>query len=129
MKFYIASSLQNKEQVTYVIGKLKKEGFIHTYDWTKNENVSTLDQLREIGQLEKEAVINSDIVIVLLPGGKGTHIELGIALGLEKKVYLYSPTEEVNNVETTSTFYHVPQVEKYIGSVEQLIEKVVFDGK
>ncbi|MFS0864365.1 nucleoside 2-deoxyribosyltransferase [Fredinandcohnia sp. 179-A 10B2 NHS] len=129
MKFYIASSLQNKEQVTYVSDKLKREGYIHTYDWTKNENVSTLEKLREIGRLEKEAVINSDIVIVLLPGGKGTHIELGIALGLEKKVYLYSPTDEINNVETTSTFYHLPQIEKCVGSVEELIERVVSESK
>jgi len=41
----------------------------------------------------------------LLPAGKGSHIELGIAFGRGKKVYLYPAHEEFNNIETTSTFY------------------------
>ncbi len=85
MKFYIASGLQNKEVVRDVANQLKEKGHIHTYDWTKNEHISTIEELREIGQKEKEAVLEADTVIVLLPGGKGTHIELGLALGQEKR--------------------------------------------
>lgn len=84
MKFYIASGLQNKEIVRDVANQLKEKGHIHTYDWTKNEHISTIEELREIGQKEKDAVLEADTVIVLLPGGKGTHIELGLALGQEK---------------------------------------------
>ena len=123
-KFYVASSLNNKEAVRSVSEYLVSKGYIHTYDWTRNESVSSLEQLREIGQAEKDAVLEADFLIVLLPGGKGTHIEFGIALGQGKQIYLYSETEEINEVGKTSTFYHLPQVEKIIGSVDQLLESI-----
>ncbi|QUG41866.1 group-specific protein [Psychrobacillus sp. INOP01] len=122
MKFYIASSLKNIDKVRYVSKRLKNKGFIHTYDWTVNENVTTLGELKVIGEKEKNAVIEADIVVVLLPAGKGSHIELGIAIGNRKKIYLYSPNNEVDNIETTSTFYHLPEIEKCFGTVDELVE-------
>jgi hypothetical protein len=124
-KFYVASSFKNIETVRYVSQRLVKRGFIHTYDWTKNERASTFDGLKAIGTVEKNAVIESDFLIVLIPAGKGSHIELGIALGQGKKIYLYSPDDQINHFETTSTFYHLPEVEKCIGTIEELIERVV----
>lgn len=124
-KFYVASSFKNIETVRYVSQQLVKRGFIHTYDWTKNERASTFDDLKAIGIQEKNAVIESDFLIVLFPAGKGSHIELGIALGQGKRVYLYSPDDQINHFETTSTFYHLPEVEKCIGTIENLIERVV----
>jgi hypothetical protein len=124
-KFYVASSSKNIETVRYVSQQLVKRGFIHTYDWTKNERASTFDDLKAIGTEEKNAVIESDFLIVLIPAGKGSHTELGIALGQGKKIYLYSPDDQLNNFETTSTFYHLPEVEKCIGTIEELIERVV----
>lgn len=124
MKFYVASSFNHKSSVRYVIKQLSGEGFSLTYDWTQNERASTIEQLKKIGREEKNAVIEADIVCVLLPAGKGSHIELGMALAQGKKVYLYSPDEDVNNFETTSTFYHLPEVEIFIGSLEGFIELI-----
>ena len=84
----------------------------------------TIEQLREIGQKEKTAVIEADFIIVLLPAGKGSHIELGIAIGQGKRTYLYSPNNELNNFATTSTFYHLPEVEKCFGSIDELVDMV-----
>ncbi|OZM58691.1 group-specific protein [Lottiidibacillus patelloidae] len=123
-KFYVASSLKNIENVRYVSQQLINKGYIHTYDWTRNESASTLADLKEIGQQEKDAIIESDFIIVLLPAGKGSHIEFGIALGHGKRIYLYSANDDVNNFETTSTFYQLPEVEKCIGTIEELLEKV-----
>lgn len=122
MKFYIASSFQNIDSVKYVSEVLKNKGYIHTYDWTKNERASTIDKLQAIGQEEKNGVLNADILVVLLPAGKGSHIEFGIALGQGKKVFLYSPNEDVRDLETTSTFYHLPEVEIVIGTIDELID-------
>ncbi|MFJ7973699.1 nucleoside 2-deoxyribosyltransferase [Psychrobacillus sp. NPDC096389] len=127
MKFYIASSLKNIDQVRYVSKRLINKGFIHTYDWTVNENLTTLKELKAIGQKEKNAVIEADFVIVLLPGGKGSHVELGIAMGNNKKIYLYSPDKEVDNIETTSTFYHLPEIEKCFGTIDELVD--IIDSK
>ncbi len=129
MKFYLASSLKNIELVRYVSKVLIEKGFINTYDWTTNENVATLEELKIIGQEEKEAVIKADFVVVLFPAGKGSHIELGIALGSGKKVYLYSPNKEVDNFETTSTFYHLPEIEKCFGTIEDLVARIESKSK
>ncbi|MCM3402832.1 nucleoside 2-deoxyribosyltransferase [Cytobacillus oceanisediminis] len=129
MKFYIASSFKNIDKVRYVSKKLKDKGFIHTYDWTINENVKALKDLKTIGQKEKNAVIEADFVIVLLPAGKGSHIELGIAIGHGKKIYLYSPNNEVDNLETTSTFYHLPNIEKCFGTIDELLDIIDIKSK
>ena len=125
MKFYIASSFSNKDQVRLVSEQLKLNGFIHTYDWTKNEKASKLEDLQKIGQKEKDAIIDSDIVIVLLPGGKGSHVELGLALGLNKRLIIHSPKGEVHDFALTTTFYHLPEVETCSGSIEELLDDVM----
>lgn len=124
MKFYIASGLLNKQAVNYVSEKLIAAGCVHTYDWTKNDRASTIEELKVIGEAEKNAILESDVVIILLPGGKGSHIELGIALGRGKKIFLFSADEKVNDFDTTSTFYHLPEVEQVIGMLDELVERV-----
>lgn len=125
MKFYIASGLQNKEAVRCMAGKLKQTGWHHTYDWTQNEKANSLEELQKIGMLEKQAVDAADVVVVLLPGGKGTHIELGMAIALKKKIFLYDSIGEAKNVPTTSTFYHLPEVTICTGSLDEFITIVL----
>lgn len=124
-KFYVASSFKNIDLVRDVSNQLKGKGYIHTYDWTKNERASTIQELKEIGIKQKNAVLETDFIIVLLPAGKGSHIELGIALGQGKTIYLYSENDDVNNFKLTSTFYHLPNVKKCIGTIEELIDRVI----
>jgi len=128
-KFYVASSFRNIDAVRYVSEELQRKGFFQTYDWTQNAEAKqalrfTLEDLQGIGQKEKQAVLDVDVVVVLLPGGKGTHIELGIALGHGKQIFLYSPDEAINNLEGTSTFYHLPEVKKCYGTLDELLAKV-----
>ncbi|TFE00860.1 nucleoside 2-deoxyribosyltransferase [Jeotgalibacillus sp. R-1-5s-1] len=129
MKFYIASGFQNKHAVQHVSQSLKTNGWIHTYDWTKNERASSYDMLREIGELERDAVLAADLLIVLLPGGKGTLIEMGLALAQRKKIYLVAPDERAWDFDQTSTFYHLPEVEGFTGSVEDFIFYMLGDLK
>ncbi|MCQ1530206.1 hypothetical protein [Lutispora saccharofermentans] len=128
-KFYIASSLKNIETVRFVSESLINEGFIHTYDWTLNDNITSIDQLKDIGNKELDAVLKSDFIVVLFPAGKGSHVELGIALGNGIKAYLYSKNDEINDLETTSTFYHLDGVCKCKGTIEELIQTVLKDQK
>lgn len=123
-KFYVASSFKNIDTVRYVSKMLINRGYIQTYDWTQNDRASSVKELKEIGQQERNAVLESDFIIVLLPAGKGSHIEFGIALGQGKRIYLYSQNDEVNKLETTSTFYHLSGVEKCIGTIDELITAV-----
>lgn len=123
-KFYIASSFKNIDSVRYVSEILVNKGYVLTYDWTKNERASSLDALIEIGQRELTGVKDEDFLIVLQPAGKGSHIELGIALGQGKTIFLYSPEKEIEDLKTTCTFYHLPEVKKCVGNLNELIELV-----
>ncbi|MCD5323374.1 MULTISPECIES: nucleoside 2-deoxyribosyltransferase [Pontibacillus] len=124
MNFYIGSGFQNKEQVQFVRDQLIQRGFIHTYDWTENERAASKEALVEIGQKEKDGVYEADLVVILLPGGKGTHIELGMALALNKTIILYAPNREVEDFTKTSTFYHLPEIQ-YSDSLDEVISKTI----
>lgn len=121
-RFYVASSFRNIDNVRYVAQTLESKGYVNTYDWTQNASACdagtvTLGDLRSIGQHERDAVIGADVVVILLPGGKGTHVELGIAIAQGRRTILHSPDEVINNLETTSTFYHLPELEKCHGTL------------
>lgn len=128
-KYYIASSFKNIELVRKVSERLRQEGFTHTYDWTINNNANSIDELRDIGKNEMEAVMSSHFIVVLFPAGKGSHVELGIALGNGIKAYLYSQNDEINDLEKTSTFYHVDGVCKCNGTVEEFIQTILKQQK
>ncbi|MFD2131929.1 nucleoside 2-deoxyribosyltransferase [Pseudogracilibacillus auburnensis] len=125
MRFYIATSFTNRENVRVLSDRLKLEGYIHTYDWTQNQRANSFEELSTIGELEIEAVKNSDLLIILLPAGKGSHIELGIALGLGKRIYIYSPTNELYDFDKTSTFYHIKSVNKFVGTFDTFAENLL----
>jgi nucleoside 2-deoxyribosyltransferase len=129
-KFYVASSFRNIVNVRYVAHALESKGYINTYDWTQNASARdagtvTPGDLRSIGQRERDAVMGADVVVILLPGGKGTHIELGIAIAQGSRTILHSPEEVINDLETTSTFYHLPEVEKCHGTLDDLLAIIV----
>lgn len=123
MKFYIASSLKNYEQVRELSCRLKNAGWEHTYDWTLHCSEKELDieTLRSIGEKEYDGVKQADVVIVLTPQGRGTHTELGMAIALNKKVYLCHDDDTYFKCDDqTSTFYWLPQVEQIVGNIEDI---------
>lgn len=121
-KFYIASGFANKDRVVNVSTIFKEHGFVHTYDWTRTEKANTTEALREIGTAEMNAVMETDFVMVILPGGKGTHVELGLALASGTKVYLYSQDPQVF-LETT--FYQVAGVEHCSGKLDEVVNRII----
>jgi len=130
MKFYIASSFQNIEMVREVSSKLLENGFQQTYDWTQNNKSVRKEDLRKIGIKEKEAVMDCDLFILLLPGGKGSHTELGIALGASvNRIYILNPALESQKNSLATTFYHLPEVEIFCGEIGEFVGKVVNDIK
>lgn len=125
-RFYIASSLKNSELVNYYSKILEKNGWKHTYNWTKNINdVKNMENLIENAKLEQNAIINSDIVIVLFPAGRGTHIELGMSLALNKKIYLCSNKKDEFNFENTVAFYQIPNIIKLVGTPDENLKEII----
>ncbi|MCW9131443.1 nucleoside 2-deoxyribosyltransferase [Bacillus paramycoides] len=120
MNFYIASGFQNKHLVRSIANELKNSGWHHTYDWTQNERAVNQEQLREIGQAEKNAIKEADVFLLILDGGNGSHTEFGMAIALEKKVYIY---HEGHPLQTT--FYHLPEVSIFEGDAELFASHVI----
>ncbi|MET3728539.1 hypothetical protein ABID52_002120 [Fictibacillus halophilus] len=121
MKFYLASGFQNKELVKKLGNDLQNK--LHwqlTYDWTVNDKAVTKEDLAEIAIKEYEAVMEADITIVILPGGKGCHTELGIALGNKKVVILHDPEGKLHHLSEATTFYFLPQIIHWNGIIEEL---------
>lgn len=126
MKFYIGSGFKNSDLVNYVSEKLSAEGWEHTYNWAKNviEN-ETLEDLIQFSILEQQAIMDSDVVIILLPAGRGTHIELGMALTLNKKIYLYSNDGKDFDIENTVNFYQLPNIHRLVGNIDDMIKEII----
>ena len=80
-------------------------------------------------ELEQKGIIEADIVIILLPAGRGTHIELGMALALNKKIFLCSSTKEEFSIENTVNFYQLPQIRRLDGSADDNIKQIISMGK
>jgi len=127
MKFYIASKLENHAQVKRLASLLKQFGWTHTYDWTAHGSVKETDRetLKAVGQQEYDGVKAADIVIVLTPQGRGTHVELGMAIALNKLVCICHKDETYFQCDdNTSAFYWLPNVRHFAGNMEALAEQL-----
>ena len=94
---------------------LHRLGHQITYDWTSHGGVfrEGLERLREVAVAELAGIEAADYIVVLLPGGRGTHTELGFALAHGKPALMLASRDEPDifePVERTCAFYHHPLV-------------------
>lgn len=118
MKVYIATSLERRADHNAVRDALAHMGHALSYDWTAHGPVwaDGAARIREVAALEMRGVIDADLVIVLLPGGRGTHAELGAALAAGRPVLLHSVDPgPLGAVPETCAFYHHPSVRRIHG--------------
>jgi nucleoside 2-deoxyribosyltransferase len=117
MKVYVASSWRNKQQ-PLVVEELKKEGFevynfrnpepgdtgFHWSDisedwksWTPEQFIIALNHpISELGYNKDMVALNeADIVILVMPCGRSSHLELGYAVGSGKWTAILLSDEQV----------------------------------
>lgn len=131
MRYYIATKLENHQAHNTLRDQLTELGHEITYDWTHHGPVygEGLKRCREVAEAETDGVLEADVVIVLWPGGRGTHVEMGIAIGaasMDASTYIYFVSDiEDHHQATTETcaFYHHPFVERF-RSIEELIDTI-----
>ena len=133
MKFYIASRLENAEIVKRVAAVLKAAGHIHTYDWTEHGSVKKEAEARitEVAEKERDGVIDAQMVIVILPGGRGTHSELGIALGSgSKQIIICAETDDAfQQDDRTCAFYWNYGTTRITGSIDTWLAEILFRAR
>lgn len=115
MRFYIASRLENAARVKTLSEELESWGWKCTYKWFEHGCIlGTGLDLATVASEEYCGVVRAELFIALLPGGKGTHIELGIAHMVGCSIVLHSENPAPFNpaVRETCSFYWLPGVER-----------------
>lgn len=112
MNVYIATKLENHAEHNRLRDRLRQLGVGLTYDWTTHGPVYDRghEGIREVAALEAGGVIAADLVVALLPGGRGTHAEIGIALGAGRPVLVVPESRADIEGPSTCAFYHHPLV-------------------
>lgn len=109
MKYYIVSRWRNRDKVFELINKMKKiigdniycffdfKNNIHSKDYNPKKAMKEFESLENWRNDERvknmfreslKTIKKSDVIVLLLPAGKSSHIEIGIARGLNKKCIL-----------------------------------------
>ena len=126
MNFYIGSGMKNCKLVDYYAKVLNENGWNQTYNWVENVNDDvSIEDMTVYAKLESQGIIDSDVVIILLPAGRGTHIELGMALALNKKIFLCSAKKEEFSIENTVAFYGLPNIVQLVGNADENIKQII----
>jgi nucleoside 2-deoxyribosyltransferase len=127
MKFYIATSLSRAADHKLVREALRNCGHEISYDWTLHGSVKSVSKQRlsQVAQLELAGVAEADFVVVLLPGGHGTHLELGFAIAQEKRVFLHTADASLFELgPQTIAFYHHPAVTQLLCPLPEVASAV-----
>lgn len=91
---YIASTLSNAPRIRHLRDRLHEHKINLTYDWTEhNSGVLYVpddqpDLKRQIAEKEIIGVCSAELILMVLPGGGGTHFEFGLAFGLCKPIVI-----------------------------------------
>jgi len=91
---YIASTLSNMPRVQRLRDALKPHGVGLTYDWTEHNSgtpyIPDSQPLHKRSVAEKEliGVYTAKAILVVLPGGGGTHFEFSAAFVWKKPIVL-----------------------------------------
>ena len=123
MRYYIATRLERHADHNAVRDLMAAAGHQITYDWTAHGPVwrSGAERIREVSVLETRGVLDADVVIVLLPGGRGTHAELGMAIAADKPILLHCADAAMfGATPETCAFYHHPAALTATGSLDEI---------
>jgi len=122
MKTYIATSIARVKDQQDLADALKGMGVDLTFDWTRHGTLAGKPH-PVVAHAEITGVVEADFVVVLLPGGRGTHAELGAALASGKTVFIHAAdAATLLGADTyTCVFYSHPLVQLVIGSKEDLL--------
>ncbi|MCH7759018.1 hypothetical protein IID20_01540 [Patescibacteria group bacterium] len=136
MKYFISSKWRNRDKVLELTKKLRNKGkFVYCFFESKANIYSTdMDPKKVMEEFEaienwqnnkyikaifKDTVIkikDSDVLVMLLPAGSSTHIEAGIAYGLEKKCIVIGKKKETDSMYLIfNEFYN--SIDEFIDSI------------
>jgi nucleoside 2-deoxyribosyltransferase len=108
-RFYLATRKDRSDEADVLSAALTAQGWERTYAWSALDPADT-ESFANVAQQEIAGVRAADVLIVLLPGGFGTHVEIGAALALGKPVVVHAPDELTLQTPYRCIFHHHPLV-------------------
>lgn len=125
MRVYIGAKFGNKDKVTSLSKKLEEKDIVNNYNWALDlKDEESEEDLIESAKKELNAIKDSDCVIFLLPLGRGSHVELGMALACGKQVILCGESDEVFENDPVN-FYKLPEIIKVVESYDGIEDKII----
>jgi nucleoside 2-deoxyribosyltransferase len=107
--FYLSTQKDRNAEASPLLEALEANGWERTFDWAGRE-ASSESEYADLAVDEIAGIRNADVVIVILPGGRGTHVEIGAALAMGKPIVLHSPNRKVLETPYPCAFHYHPKV-------------------
>jgi len=108
-QFYLSTRKDRLDEAVPLLDALKANGWKQTFAWS-DQDAHNPAGYAEIALAELAGVREADVVIVLLPGGFGTHVEIGAALALGKRIILHAPDRRTLETPYACVFHYHPLV-------------------
>src|SRR6266566_1292456 len=115
-QFYLSTRKDRLGQAASLLDALKNAGWKQTFAWT-DQDAKNPTEYAEVAKAELAGVQEADVLIVLLPGGYGTHVEIGAALALGKPVILHSPDRKTLETPYACVFHCHPGVKILVSEI------------
>jgi hypothetical protein len=114
--FYIATRKDRSADAEPLLEALHAEGWQRTFAWSSEDDNDEGNWPR-LACAELDGVRQANVLIVLLPGGYGTHVEIGAALALEKAVIIHSLDRQTLETPYPCVFHYHPRVTLFVSKV------------
>lgn len=108
-RFYLSTQKDRNTEVSSLLEALRTKGWERTFDWGSRE-ASSKSEYAELAAAEISGIREAEVVIVVLPGGRGTHVEIGAAIALGKPVILHAPDDRTLQTPYPCAFHYHPVV-------------------
>jgi nucleoside 2-deoxyribosyltransferase len=115
-RFYLSTRKDRGAEGAALLQALKSRGWECTFNWTAQPEGGPA-KYSEIALAEIAAVQDADVLVVLLPGGYGTHVEIGAALALGKPVIMHAPDRQTLETPYPCVFHYHPKVKLLLSEV------------
>ena len=115
-RFFLSTRKDRSAEANALSDALKARGWERTFAWTPDDSYG-VEGLAATALAELKGVSDADVLIVLLPGGFGTHVEIGAALALGKRVILHASDQSTLETPYRCAFHYHPSVRRLISAV------------
>jgi nucleoside 2-deoxyribosyltransferase len=80
------------------------------------------DKYGDVATSELQGIQLADLVVVLLPGGYGTHVEIGAARAFGKPVILHATDQSTLSTPCPCVFHYHPRIKLIVSEVVNVEE-------